>query len=130
MSGHRATRVGERIQDELARIIREQMRDPRAGFITVTGVEVSPDLKYAKVFFSVLGGDSNDSLKALISATPFLRRELAHCAGLKHTPALRFLEDSSIERAQRVEELLDEWEPAEIEDSPETEETKEAGDDS
>lgn len=116
MSGHRPSRVGERIQDELARIIREQMRDPRVGFVTVTGVEVSPDLKYAKVYFSVLGGDPKDSLKALISATPFLRRELAHCAGLKHTPSLKFLEDTSIERAQRVEELLDNWEPSEATD--------------
>lgn len=105
---HRTARVGERIQAELARLIRDEVRDPRVGFVTVTGVEVSGDLRHAKVFISVLE-NAEESVKALERAAPFLRRALAQSAGLKHTPSLRFMEDTSLVKAQRVEDLLDEW---------------------
>jgi ribosome-binding factor A len=100
--------VGERILVELARILREELRDPRVGFVTLTGVEVSPDLRHATVYVSVLGDDLAPTLKALGHAVPFLRRELARSAGLKHTPSLRFMEDRSIRGAQRIEDLLGE----------------------
>jgi ribosome-binding factor A len=100
--------VGERIQDELARLIREEVRDPRVGFVTLTGVDLSHDLRHAKVYVSVLGDDMDETLRALGHATPFLKRELGRRAGLKHTPSLRFLEDRSIRGAQRIENLLDE----------------------
>ena len=108
IGGNRAERIGERIQVELARLLLEELRDPRVGFVTLTGVEVSPDLRHAKVYVSVLGDDLEPTLKALEHATPFLRRELARHAGLKYTPSLRFLEDRSIRGARRVEDLLDE----------------------
>lgn len=108
IGGSRAERVGERIQDELARLIREDLRDPRVGFVTLTGVEVSKDLRHAKIFVSVLGDGLDATLKALEHATPFLKRELARHAGLKYTPTLRFLEDRSVRGARRVEDLLDE----------------------
>ncbi len=107
IDGRRADRIGERIQTELARLIRESLRDPRVGFVTLTGVEVSRDLRHAKVFVSVLGDGLEDTLRALGHATPFLKRELGRTAGLKFTPTLRFLEDRSIRGARRVEELLD-----------------------
>ena len=107
VGGKRVERVGERIQAELARLIREELRDPRVGFVTVTGVTVSPDLRHARVHISVLGDEPGGSLAALDHATPFLRRELARHAGLKHTPALQFVEDVSIRGAQRIESILD-----------------------
>ncbi len=108
IDGRRADRIGERIQTELARLIRESLRDPRVGFVTLTGVEVSRDLRHAKVFVSVLGDGLEDTLHALGHATPFLKRELARTARLKFTPTLRFLEDRSIRGARRIEDLLDE----------------------
>ena len=108
IGGSLADRIGERIQAELARLIRENLRDPRVGFVTLTGVEVSGDLRHAKIFISVLGDGLEDTLHALEHATPFLKRELGRTAGLKFTPTLRFLEDRSIRGARRIEDLLDE----------------------
>ena len=108
IGGNRADRIGERIQAELARLIQEELRDPRVGFVTLTGAEVSPDLRHAKIYVSVLGDDLEPTLKALEHATPFLRRGLAQRARLKHTPSLRFLEDRSIRGGQRIENLLGE----------------------
>lgn len=108
VSGTRAERIGERVQTELARLIRESLRDPRVGFVTLTGVEVSRDLRHAKIFVSVLGDGLEETLDALEHATPFLKRELGRTAGLKYTPTLRFLEDRSIRGARRIEDLLDE----------------------
>jgi ribosome-binding factor A len=107
IGGSRSERIGERIQTELARLIRENLRDPRVGFVTLTGVEVSRDLRYAKIFVSVLGDGLEDTLHALEHATPFLKRELGRTAGLKFTPSLRFLEDRSIRGARQIEDLLD-----------------------
>ena len=107
IGGNRAERVGERIQVELARLIRAELRDPRVGFVTLTGVTLSPDLRHAKVYFSVLGDETAETLAALEHATPFLRHQLARTAGLKHTPSLLFLVDSSIVGAQRIESILD-----------------------
>ena len=107
VGGKRAERVGERIQTELAQLIRDELRDPRVGFVTLTGVTLSVDLRHAKVHVSVLGDEPAKTLAALEHATPFLRRLLAQRAGLKHTPSLQFLEDSSIRGAQRIETILD-----------------------
>jgi len=107
IGGSRAERIAERVQAQLAQLIREGLRDPRVGFVTLTGVEVSRDLRHAKVYISVLGNGLEDTLVALEHATPFLKRELGRTAGLKHTPTLRFLEDTSIRSARRVEDLLD-----------------------
>lgn len=108
IGGSRADRIGERVLTELARLIREDLRDPRVGFVTLTGVEVTKDLRHAKVFISVLGDGLEDTLAALEHATPFLKRALGRDAGLKYTPTLKFLEDHSIRGAARVEDLLDE----------------------
>ncbi len=108
IGGQRNERIAEHLQVELARLIREDLRDPRVGFVTLTGVEVSKDLRHARVFISVLGNSLEDTLAALTHATPFLKRELGRRAGLKHTPSLRFVEDRSIRGARRVEDLLGE----------------------
>jgi ribosome-binding factor A len=108
MRTHRPERTAERLQAVLARVVREEIRDPRLGFTTVTGVRMSSDLEHAVVYVSRMGSeaDRRDALSALRSARGFLRRALAREAGLRHTPELRFEWDESIERGARIEEIL------------------------
>jgi len=106
MTTHRSERIADLIRHELANVLREEVRDPRLGFVTLTAVDLSPDLRNARVFVTVLGQDEQQSLSALKRATPFLRRSLARRAGLRYTPELHFLFDSSVATASRVEELL------------------------
>jgi len=106
MSPNRSERVGDRIRQELAKIIGEELRDPRVGFVTVTGVDLSPDLRHARVFVSVLGDEIDESVAALGRATPFLRRTLARRSGLRFTPELRFVADAAASTGFRVESLL------------------------
>jgi ribosome-binding factor A len=121
---HRAEKMGDLVREILARVLREEIRDPRIGFVTLTGVGMSPDLKHARVFFSVLGGSEPRAAarKALSHAAPFLRRVLAREAGLRYTPELHFEEDASLETGFRVDELLREisaeQEPGESEEGP------------
>ena len=87
----------------------ERLSDPRVGFVTLTGVEVAPDLRTAKVFYSVLAKDSEgtaETLAALRSAAPHLRAILGQQVRLKYLPHLTFLEDPAIAHGQRVEEIL------------------------
>ena len=87
----------------------ERLSDPRLGFVTLTGVEVAPDLRTAKVFYSVLGRDPEDTaetLTALRSAAPRLRAVLGQQVRLKYLPHLTFLEDPAVAHGQRVEEIL------------------------
>ena len=108
MTSHRPERVADRIREELARLIREEVRDPGLGFVTVTDVHLSPDLRNARVWVSVLAEDPRPTLDALRRATPFLRRSLARVAGLRFTPELHFAADRSAETGFRVERMLKE----------------------
>lgn len=107
---HRPERVAELLQQVLAELIRDEVRDPRIGFVTVTEVRVSPDLKHARVFVSCLGelSDREASVKALNRASAFLRRALGRETRLKYVPDLEFDEDRTLETSLRVERLLDE----------------------
>lgn len=109
MTGHRAERLADAIRGILARVLREEMRDPRVGFVTITGVELSADLRHAEVYVSRLGspGEKAACLVALNRAASFLRRAIAREADLKRTPDLVFLEDSALESGFRVEDLID-----------------------
>jgi len=104
----RPERVAELIQREVVEIIDRHLRDPRIHGITVTDVEVSPDLKYATIFVSTLeGGEARaQALKGLDRAAPAVRHILAPRLGLREVPEVRFRFDESLERGQRVEELL------------------------
>lgn len=106
MSG-RADRVADRIREELARLLREEVRDPRIGFVTLTSVDLSPDLRHARIYFTVLGQETQQALAALDRASPFLRRKLARSAGLRFTPRLEFRHDASLESGLRVDRILD-----------------------
>lgn len=108
MAKIRVGRVGEQIKKELSQILQTEFKDPRLGFITVTGVDITNDLSQAKVFLSVLGSDEQkeDTLKALDKGTGFLRGELGRRIRLRHTPDLIFKFDSSVEYGNRIDTLL------------------------
>ena len=101
--------VGRQIKEILSDIIYRQLKDPRLGYVTLTSVELPPDLRTARVFFSVMGNSAarEDSLEALSNATPFLRRQLGRQLRLRHTPELVFAYDDSIERGARINRILD-----------------------
>ena len=86
------------------------MNDPRIGFVTVTGVEMSGDMRRARVYLSILGDDAarQDSLAAIEHARGWLRRELAHRLNMRRTPELEFRLDTSADRGERIERLLKE----------------------
>ncbi|WP_059053468.1 30S ribosome-binding factor RbfA [Paenibacillus senegalimassiliensis] len=108
MAKNRTGRVGEQIKKELSLLIQSELKDPRIGFVTVTGVDVTNDLSQAKVYLSVFGDDEkkNESLKGIEKATGFLRTELGKRIRLRHTPELIFKIDESIAYGSRIEKLL------------------------
>lgn len=107
-SQQRAARVGEEMREILARLLRDEVKDPRIGFASIVKVEVSNDISHAKIYISVLGNDQQkkDSLKGLSSATGFLRSEVARRLQLRYTPELHFVLDDSIAHGQRIAQLL------------------------
>jgi ribosome-binding factor A len=109
MARVRVGRVGEQIKKEISQIIQSELKDPRIGFITVTGVDVTNDLSQAKVFLSVLGTDEQkeDTLKALGRSSGFIRSELGKRIRLRKIPELLFRFDASIDYGTRIERLLD-----------------------
>lgn len=108
MSKIRVGRVGEQIKKELSIILQSELKDPRIGFTTVTGVDVTNDLSQAKVYLSVLGNDEQkeNTLKALDKAGGYIRSELGRRIRLRHTPELIFKFDNSIEYGSKIEEML------------------------
>ena len=106
----RSRRIAEQIQRELSDIVRRELKDPRVGMITITDVEVSPDHSHAKVFFTLLGGESEVSHTSgiLQNAAGFLRSQLAHRMKLRTVPQLQFKFDVSVERGMRLSRLIDE----------------------
>lgn len=108
MAKIRTGRVGEQIKKELTSILQTDFKDPRVGFLTITGVEVTNDLSQAKIYLSVFGGDEQkeSTLKALASGTGFIRKELGKRIRLRIVPELIFKFDSSIEYGSRIDSLL------------------------
>lgn len=107
MASNRIGRINEEVQRELAALI-PSVKDPRVtGMISVTAVDVTPDLKFAKVYISVLDkSDSDQVLKGLKSAAGYLRRELGGRLNLRHTPELTFFRDDSMAKGARILEML------------------------
>jgi ribosome-binding factor A len=109
--GYRPNRVGDQIREELsAMLARGEVHDPKIGFITLTRVQVSPDLQVARVFYTSLGDPAarKDTQKALDRATPFLRRQIGSRVQLRRVPELEFRFDESIAHQNRIEEILQE----------------------
>ena len=118
MRGARMRRVDEAMRAVLSDAIATDLKDPRVGFVTVTGVKTSPDLRHARVYVSVLGDDPTRraSIDGLRSAHGFLQRRLATELTLKHTPSLTFEYDDSVDRGMRISRLLDENAPKKADD--------------
>lgn len=111
MTSYRADQVGEQVREEIMAIVRRELKDPRIGFMSVTSVRMSPDLRHARVSVSVLGNpeQQKESIRGLVSAKGLIRHELGRrLQNLKFSPELRFELDSSIEYAVHISELLKE----------------------
>lgn len=113
MSTSRMRRVDEAVRAVLSDVITQDLKDPRVGFVTVTAVKTSPDLRHARVYVSVLGDATarEESLTGLRSAHGYLQKRVAGELRLKHTPTLDFLYDDSVDHGMRIGELLAEAEP-------------------
>jgi ribosome-binding factor A len=100
--------VGDLIREEISEIIIRRLKDPRVGFITVTGVEMTDDLKSARVYISVLEKrHTAETLEVLNSASGFIKKEVARDVRLRSTPSLEFFEDKSIAYGEKIDGLLD-----------------------
>ena len=108
MQGKRLERVNQLIKEEISMLLQRELKDPRLGFVTVTGVETSKDLRSAKVFVSVLGDEAQwkASLSAFGSARGFIRNWLREHLDLRITPDLDFRPDRSMEHAAHIQQLL------------------------
>jgi ribosome-binding factor A len=109
MSTRRQRQVAELLHQEISLLIQRQVRDPRLGFVTVTDVEVTPDLRLAHIYVSVMGGDdeAQQALAGLKSAAGFFRHELGSALSLRFVPELSFRLDRSLEQGLRIDQLLD-----------------------
>ncbi len=107
MANYRRGRINDEMQKELAIILRE-VKDPRVkdSFISITAVEATGDLKFAKVYYSAMMGDKKEIAKGLRSSAGYIRRELAHRLNLRMTPELTFCEDHSIAHGAHISKLL------------------------
>jgi ribosome-binding factor A len=108
MASTRPSRVGDQLRAEIADLLAREVHDPGVGFLTVTYVHVSPDLQVARVYYTTLGDEQarRESARALVRATPFLRRQLGSRLRLKRVPQLEFFFDESVERGDRIERIL------------------------
>jgi ribosome-binding factor A len=108
--GSRPDRVADQLRSELGLLLTREVHDPGIGFVTITRVQVSPDLQQARVFYTVLGDDKarKSSARALERAIPFLRRQIGARLRLKRTPELKWLYDESVAGQDRIEQLLNE----------------------
>ena len=115
MNKLRLSRVGEEIKKELSILLQREMKDPRIGFVTVTGVEVTSDLQYAKVYVSIFGSaeEREATLEGLRKAKGYLRTEIGRRIKLRHVPDLVFKLDESIDYGNRIEAILREINPSE-----------------
>ncbi len=104
----RPEKVGEAIQKIVSELILRGLKDPRIGFVTITGVKMTDDLSVAKIFYSVVGSDEEkkDSQAGLKSAAGFIRKEVGAQLKLRHVPEIHFKFDDTLERANNIERLL------------------------
>lgn len=107
MAKYRRDRINDEMQKVLAGVLRE-VKDPRVrdAFISITGADVTADLKYAKVYYSAMRGEKKEVAKGLASSAGFIRRKVAETMNLRQTPELTFIEDSSIAYGAHISELL------------------------
>jgi len=108
VSRGRPQKVADLLQRELSELLQREVRDPRVGMVTLTSVDVSPDLSHAKVYFTTLGKEQvKETTQGLQRAAGFLRSQLAHRMKMYTTPEIRFVYDESVERGDRLSRLID-----------------------
>jgi len=108
VSRGRPKKIADLMQRELSELLQREVRDPRVGMVTITSVDVSPDLSHAKVFFTILdSGKKDETTKGLQRAASFLRSQLSKRMSMYTTPELRFVYDESVERGDRLSRLID-----------------------
>ncbi len=119
MAKYRRGRINEEMQKELTQILR-RVKDPRVcdAFISITAADCTADLKYAKVYYSAMGGDEKEIAKGLKAAAGFIRRELANSLNLRMTPELTFIPDNSVAYGAHIASILNK-----LDIQPEEEET-------
>ena len=113
MPSRRIQRLNEQLKREISRIIRRDVRDPRVGIVTVTGVDATPDLAFARVYVRPMGEpeERGQALEGLEAAAPHIRHQLAQMLEIRRVPELRFEQDETLEKAMRIERILDEVRP-------------------
>jgi ribosome-binding factor A len=109
MASTRQQRIQQLLIEEVSDIVRREVKDPRIGFLTITGAEVSPDLRHARVFLTILGTEEEQAagMKGLQSAARFIRREFGRRCDLRVTPAIEFRFDTAIQHGVRMFDLLE-----------------------
>ena len=110
MSGRRIARVEELLKRELSAILQGGLKDPRIGFVTITSVDITADLRQAKVYFTLMGSqdDRAQTQAGLDSSASYIRQQLGKVLHLRHTPEIRFIYDASVDYGQHIEKLLSE----------------------
>ncbi|HWK53978.1 MAG TPA: 30S ribosome-binding factor RbfA [Hyphomicrobiales bacterium] len=106
-TSNRLDRINDQVKQELALLIREELRDPRLGMVSVIDARVSRDLAHAEVYVTVLGAEAKESTAALNHASGYLRNLLAKRLNLRSTPKLRFVYDASVEHGRKLSALID-----------------------
>jgi len=109
MASTRQQRIQQLLIEEVSDIVRREVKDPRIGFLTITGAEVSPDLRHARVFLTILGTEEEQAagMKGLQSASRFIRREFGRRCDLRVTPEIEFRFDTAIQHGVRIFDLLE-----------------------
>jgi len=122
----RRDKVAEAIREEASLILHDKLKDPRVGFVTITGVDVADDLRNATIFYSVLGNEEDyaKTQEALDSALGFIRKMISERINLKFAPEIIFKQDQSIEYSVRIQEVLEEVK--QLEPAKESEQSEEA----
>ncbi|MQA31312.1 MAG: 30S ribosome-binding factor RbfA [Luteitalea sp.] len=122
--GSRPDRVADQVRGELASLLAREVHDPGIGFVTLTRVQITPDLQLARVLYTVLGDDKARATtsRALERAAPFLRRQIGSRLRLKRAPELRFIYDDSVAGQDRIEQILNEIRTTPANDDPNTDE--------
>ena len=108
MASTRPSRVGDQLRAEITDLLAREVHDPGIGFLTITHVKVTSDLQQARVYYTTMGDEKarRESQRALDRAAPFLRRQLGRRLSLRRVPDLQFFFDASIERQDRIEQIL------------------------
>jgi len=109
LSGKRAERVGDQILKGIAELLMLKVRDPRTKGVTLTGIDLSNDLKYARIYFSLIGkgDDVKNASKGLESATGYIKREVGKRIKLKYIPEIHFEHDKTLEAGNRIEKIFE-----------------------